>query len=669
MSCRISGFAIACLSLFSAPSLAQTTDPTSVPVEAFTRWDEFGAIKISPDGEFVAIATGKYGRSMIAFIDLKNKKLSSGVRAPEPLEIYDFHWVSPTRLIYQIAERYPGRIAPSVTGEILAINRDGRGHRQIYGYRAGEKQIGSVLKVRESSYAHPELVSLTRNDADHIIITEQPWKQFGIYWGANRDAKPRITRLNVHSGDKHDLGSAPLRSATVLVDQADQVRFALGLNDSFKLAVSWKPRPDAPWTEFELPGFREESIEPRRFSADNNSVWFTGVREGESLAALFRLDLQTRAVEKVHGFDGVEVTGVIADFANRETVGVRGYGARGMYHWLAKDDPAAKVYAALLRAFPGQNVSITSATDDGHIATVFVDSDVNTGEYYLFDTKTMRADFLRATRAWIDPRQMRPRQPIEVTARDGLKLHGYLTQPAGAGPYPLVVLPHGGPHGLRDYWEFDWESQLLASRGYAVLQLNYRGSGGYGMDFQTAGYRQWGASMQDDLTDATRWAIEQKITEADRICIFGGSYGGYAALMGAAREPDLYQCAIGYAGVYDLELMLSAGDIPDSRSGQAYIAKALGDDVTDLRSRSPVYQAQNIKAPVLLIHGEQDGRADYEHAMRMKEALEKHKKSLEWLVLSREGHGVYDEETRREVYERILAFLDKHLMKTNVAAR
>jgi dipeptidyl aminopeptidase/acylaminoacyl peptidase len=664
------GLALLGLVLAAAQAPAQTPAPASpAPIDAFTRWDEFGSIKISPDGEFVALSTGKYGRSVIAFVDLKNKKVGGGVRAPEPFEIYDYFWVSPTRIVYQIAERYPGSATPVFTGEIFAINRDGSSPEQIYGYRAGQRQLGTRLKVRESSFAHPDIVSLLREDRDNILITEQPWKQIGMYWAPNWDAKPRITRLNVYNGDKRDLGSSPLRSATVLVDQSDRVRFAIGLNDAMKLAVSWKPEPDADWTEFEVPGFREEGVEPRRFSADNNSVLFTGVRDGESLSSLYSLNLQTRAIEKVHGFDGVEVTGVVADFTDRETVGVRGYGAREQYHWLKADDPAAKLHAALQRAFKDQSVTITSASDDGQFAIVYVSSDVNPGDYYLFDTKTMRADYLRAARVWVDPRTMRPRRPFEFAARDGLKLQGYVTAPEGAGPHPLVVLPHGGPHGIRDYWEFDWEAQLLASRGYAVLQLNFRGSGGFGMDFQAVGYRQWGVSMQDDVTDATKWAIEQKIAQPDRICIFGGSYGGYAALMGAAREPDLYRCAVGYAGVYDLELMLTSADIPDSRSGQAYLVKALGTDVADLRARSPVHHAQHIKAPVLLIHGAKDWRADYEQATRMKEALQQHSKSLEWLALSREGHGVYDEATRKEVYERILAFLDKHLKSENVAAR
>jgi dipeptidyl aminopeptidase/acylaminoacyl peptidase len=227
----------------------------------------------------------------------------------------------------------------------------------------------------------------------------------------------------------------------------------------------------------------------------------------------------------------------------------------------------------------------------------------------------------------------------------------------------MILLPHGGPYGVRDGWGFDWEAQLLASRGYSVLQINFRGSDGYGIDFQTAGFREWGGLMQDDLTDATHWAIERKFAQQDRICIYGGSYGGYAALMGAVKEPKLYRCAIGVDGVYDLELVLSSADVPTSRTGRTYLADVLGGDIADLRSRSPAYNAQKIEIPVLLVHGKEDQRADYEQARRMKRALEKNRKKVEWMALSREGHSIYDEETRREVYERILKFLDANLMK------
>lgn len=642
------------------PATGTATAPGPIPLENFTKFDQFGGVKVSPDGEYYAMLTGKYGRSAVMFIEVKSKKVIGGVRAQDDCEIDEYHWISPTRLIYTEAQRQRGNVRPTPTGEIFAANRDGSGIRLLYGYRAEQRSIGTHLATRKASYASADFLGSLKKDPNHILIAEYPWRVLQNVYVYNPDAKPLISRLDVYSGEKKQLDMAPLGGASLLLDHDDNVRFAYGRDAAQKYAVAWKPQPDSDWTSFELEGFRDESIFPLRFSSDNRSVYLTGVREGEKYDALYRLDLQTQQLEKVHAFADMDVDDVITDFADREVVGVRG-GESDV--WLLKDDPTAQTYQALHRAFPNQQVSVTSTSEDGRLAVMFVRSDVNPGDYYLFDTTTKHADFLRAGRLWIEPKQMRPMEPITLKARDGLELHGYVTRPAGDGPHPMVVLPHGGPHGVHDSWGYDWEVQLLASRGYAVLQVNYRGSGGYGMDFQSAGYGEWGAKMQDDITDATRWAIEQKIAPADRICIYGISYGGFAALSGVTREPDLYRCAIGYAGVYDLPLMWESGDIPDSRSGRAYLELVLGKDVAKLRAQSPVYNVQNIKAPVLLIHGKVDGRADYEHAKRMRAALEQNHKKVEWLALGGEGHGVYDEDSRREVYERILQFLDANLMK------
>src|SRR5688572_29239018 len=648
--------------LMCATAFAQSNPQAGAsPLDHFTRHDEFGTIKISPDGRSLAMTAGRYGGSELGTFDLEKMAPLSGARAPEWKEIDEFHWVSANRLIYLIAERRSGLVVPMPTGEIFGIDRDGGRHGNIYGYRAGQQQTGTHRKVREGSYATPELVSTLRDGDDSVLIAEFPWRVGTSVAEYDPDSKPRLVRLDVYSGKTQFLGVAPLVGAHLLVDRDDQLRFANGLDHDFKLAVSWKPEPGSEWVDFELPGFRDESIVPKGFSGDNHSVYFTGVREGERFAALYRMDLQTRNIEKQFAFDDCDVTEIIRDFADVEIVGVKGYTHRPVYHWLKPQDPAAQLHQGLQRAFSGQDVTITSATEDGRLAIAFVDSDVNPGEYYLFDTKAMNASFLRAARAWIDPRQMRPKSPIQLTARDGLALRGYITRPAGEGPYPMVVLPHGGPHFVRDRWAFDPEVQLLASRGYAVLQVDFRGSGGYGMYFQAAGYREWGAKMQDDITDATRWAIQQRVAIPERICLFGSSYGGYAALMGVAREPDLYRCAVGYAGVYDLELTRKSGDISQSRSGSAFLEKTLGDDLADLRARSPVNLVQKIRAPVLLVHGKEDWRADYEQATAMKKAFEQNGKQFEWMALKGEGHGVYDEASRREVYERILSFLDRHL--------
>jgi dipeptidyl aminopeptidase/acylaminoacyl peptidase len=257
-------------------------------------------------------------------------------------------------------------------------------------------------------------------------------------------------------------------------------------------------------------------------------------------------------------------------------------------------------------------------------------------------------------------------EPIEVTVRDGLSVRSYLTLPQGqaAGDgeaLPMIVLVHGGPHGPYDTWGFDTEAQLFASQGYAVLQVNYRGSGGRGVEFMAAGYGKWGAEMQDDITDTVRYTIAEGIADPERICIYGASYGGYAAMAGAYRDPDLYQCAVGYVGVYDLPMMFKKGDIPDREAGINFLKEALGTDSDDLRARSPSHNADRIKAATMLIHGKLDERAPYAHAVAMRKALTAAGNPPEWLIENREGHGFRDHDNRVALYTKLLDFFDEHI--------
>jgi dipeptidyl aminopeptidase/acylaminoacyl peptidase len=659
---RILMAALAAMVVAAAPhSQAQGAEVPAVSVADFTRYDEFGTIKLSPDGEFLAMSAGPGGRSLLLFFNLKEMKPVHGIKARDRAEILDFDWVSPTRVIYHLAEVQPGHSYASDTGEIGAVERDGSRHQLIYGYRAGESTADTRLARRQSSYATPDVVSFLRGDGQNILITEQPWRLLGNTWRVNLDAVPKITQLNVYTGRKRDVGVAPLASAQVLVDRRDEVRFAVGYNTLGRFTSSWRPQPGADWQAFEFSGFREASVLPWAFTPDETGVLFSGAPEGRSIDGLYRLDLETRTVEEVYAHPQFDVERPIWDAQRNVVIGVRVYADKPEYHWLLPDHPQVRLYRALQRAFAGQVAEVTSVTDDGRLAVVFVWSDVNPGEYYLFDARTMNAEFIRAARAWIDPGEMRPKEPVRIEARDGLVLNGYLTQPRAAGPHPMVVLPHGGPHGIRDHWMFDAEAQLLATRGYAVLQVNFRGSSGYGHDFRVAGYREWGGKVQDDIADATRWAIREGLASENRVCIFGSSFGAYSALMGAVREPGLYRCVIGHAGVYDLELMHSSADIPRSRRGRAYLDEVLGRDLARLRAQSPVHNADRIAAPVLLIHGTADWRADFQHAQRMKQALDKADRPYEWLALKGEGHGIYDERVREQVYTRILAFLQQHL--------
>jgi dipeptidyl aminopeptidase/acylaminoacyl peptidase len=255
-------------------------------------------------------------------------------------------------------------------------------------------------------------------------------------------------------------------------------------------------------------------------------------------------------------------------------------------------------------------------------------------------------------------------EPVKFAARDGLSLHGYLTRPPGREAnknLPMVVLVHGGPYGVYDDWSYHSDVQILASRGYTVLQVNFRGSGGYGGKFRDAGWREWGRKMQDDVTDATHWAITQGYADPQRICIFGASYGGYAALEGAVREPDLYRCAIGYVGIYDLRMMYKRGDIPQSTFGKNYLKRAIGEDNDELYDRSPIAHLDRLKAKVMLIVGGSDSRVPEEQGKQLHAALHARGIEHDWLYQRNEAHGFYNEAHTVELYEKLLGFLDRQI--------
>jgi dipeptidyl aminopeptidase/acylaminoacyl peptidase len=327
-----------------------------------------------------------------------------------------------------------------------------------------------------------------------------------------------------------------------------------------------------------------------------------------------------------------------------------------------QDAPEAAMLASLQEAFPGEAVRITSTTWDGSKAVVYVYSDTDPGQYYLYDIKAQKVEFMFAERPDIKPEDMAEMKPVTFKARDGLVVHGYLTLPKGAQKnLPLIIHPHGGPFGIRDEWGFDPEVQFFAYHGYAVLQVEYRGSGGYGRAFQQAGYRQWGGKMQDDLTDATHWAIDQGIADPKRICISGASYGGYASLEGVVKEPDLYRCAVGYAGVYDLVMMRHEAGYVVGQLLAPFMHTTLGDDEDVLRQYSPYLHVDKIKAALFLAHGGADHTVDIDHADELRDALDKIHKPYEWVYYRNEGHGFYTLDHKVDVYTRMLAFFGKNI--------
>jgi dipeptidyl aminopeptidase/acylaminoacyl peptidase len=325
------------------------------------------------------------------------------------------------------------------------------------------------------------------------------------------------------------------------------------------------------------------------------------------------------------------------------------------------DDNSATIHKALSEQFPDLLIRFAAMSEDGSRVLVQADSDRDPGLYALFTLNPVSFTPLFKPAAWIDPAQMAPRVPIRFAASDGQTLDGYLTLPAKGSKLPLVLLPHGGPIGVRDGWDFDPWPQFLASRGYAVLQVNYRGSSGRGPDFQHAGYRQFATGIQQDLLDGVHWAIAQGYADKDKVCVFGASFGGYSALMAPIRAPQAFKCAIDYAGVSDYAIELADSDTQRTERGRSYLALAVGTDDAAIKAVSPIDHLDQFNVPVLIVHGEKDPRVPVKNATELRHALDQAGKPYEWLLKPDELHGFYSEADNTELLERMQAFLDKYL--------
>jgi dipeptidyl aminopeptidase/acylaminoacyl peptidase len=544
--------------------------------------------------------------------------------------------------------------APVPTGEIFGVDADGGQNDALFGYRVATRE-GTHLNVAKREQASAYVVSELREDDDKVIIAVRTWNDGG------EPTMPELRRMNVRDGKTVPLFTSPLREPSgFLADNHGNVRFAYGEDANGSWQVFYRGVDAKSWES--LPN--EQRAYPVEFSRDDATVYWACAKEG-AVGALCTWSPKERKLVPVWSDKAVAMDDLVYSLDGLDVVGVRSMPGRVSVGLLDKKSDAIQLLSALMPQFPGDDVRIISTTHDGKKAVLLVASDVNPGEYHLYDAATKKLNFLMQRWPGLKPEQLAPMEPIELKARDGIALRGYLTRPPGkaeAKNLPMVVLVHGGPYGVHDDWNFNSETQLLASRGYAVLQVNFRGSGGRNHEFEVAGYLEWGGKMQDDVTDATRWAVEQGIADAKRLCIYGASYGGYAALEGATKEPDLYRCAIGDAGVYDLRAFAHGGtDFAKSTSGDNYLERVLGKDDAVLSQRSPVANAEKIKAKVMLIVGGADKRVPPEQGMGLHMALDKLKVAHEYLYERTEGHGYYDEAHRVAMYEKLLQFLDKNI--------
>lgn len=634
------------LMLFSAVLMVQTVpafsaDAAPVPTEAFFRRPLYTSVTISPDGKTLALVgpvKGDDTQTQLDFVDLQASSVKAHYVLKDQQQVLNIWWFGPDSVAFSTVIRTGSFDYPFRTGLLYQANVEGNHVDQF-----GE---GTVLDV-------------PRDHPGHVV--------FGGYGGA--------VVMDLSDFHKHhrirDLGSP--ENTWVTMDNSENIRLAQGYNVKTadpKFFSHPQGTKTLDWTDvasFVKDEERYSAFGPVQFTADDKQFYYQGATPDGTLG-LYLVDPETLKKTLLYSDPGFDIDYSYSstdwfDSIDGKTLVAFQYQAE-LPQWIVvkKDAPEAAWLTALQEAFPGEAVRITSTTWDGSKAVVYVYSDTDPGQYFLYDTKAQKVQFMFAVRPDIKPDDMAEMKPVTFKSRDGLTIHGYLTLPKGGQKnLPLVIHPHGGPFGFRDEWGFDPEVQFLAYHGYAVLQVEYRGSGGYGTSFQEAGYRQWGGKMQDDLTDATRWVIDQGIADPKRVCIYGASYGGYAALEGVTKEPDLYRCAVGYAGVYDLVKLRAEAGYIFGRILKPFMVTTLGDDDETLKQFSPYLHVDKIKAQLFLAHGGADYTVDISHADELRDALHKINKPFDWVYYPKEGHGFYALDHKVDVYTKMLAFFDRNI--------
>lgn len=428
-------------------------------------------------------------------------------------------------------------------------------------------------------------------------------------------------------------------------------------SDDTRVTHWYRESANHPWEKLASFAYLDDVWEPVAFSKDDKSL-IVSSRQGRDTFAYFRYDLKERKLGEMMA--GHPTQDIFADFESTEVDAkyVLTNGIKTEIKWF--DAMGDALQRGVDLALPDR-INLLQGNPEKQVL-IFSYSDRDPGRWFVLDVASGALRLVTSRKPEIDVEKMRPKQIVEYKARDGLSIPAYLTAPVDAGPGPAVIFIHGGP-AVRDSWDWDPEVQMLASRGYTVFQPQFRGSGGFGKRYVEAGYGQWGAAMQDDITDGVRWLVEHGHADPARICIYGASYGGYAALWGLAKTPALYRCGASFAGVSDLQYMLKDdSDTNASATGRLQLNRMFGTSAARkqvLDDVSPLKSAAQFRVPVLIAHGEWDKRVPIEHSEKMVQALKDSEKEVEWLVLREEGHGIFHEDNQERFYQALFKLFDR----------
>lgn len=643
-------------------SLAASAAPPELAlpaIQSFFQNATFSAATLSPNARFVAIrVANKDSRARLAVLDLASMQ-STVVAYFDDADIGNFSWVNDQRLVFDLRDLQQAPGDRSGAPGLYAVNRDGSKFKQLVDrFRVFVKAGGRGRELLPWNTFLQQ--SIGDQDSDDVYVAQPEAYQKSHVDYVN------LQRLNTLSGTISAIDT-PVHSLRWLMDAQGTPKITVTYEKNLE-AIHYKVPGSEQWKKLlEFDSLRGDNVNPVYFGAEN--TLYVRANHGKDKASIYTYDLEKNQLNDKPLVSSLDYD-IDADFitSKGKMLGVRYQIDAEVTQWFdAKMQSTQNAVDALLPSTSNQ-ISVAYRAETPFVI-VKAYSDIQPNLFFLFNTDSNTLLKLGSANADINPRQMAYKDMLRYPARDGLTIPAYLTLPRNAGKknLPMVVLVHGGPYLRGGHWNWDADAQFLASRGYAVLEPEFRGSTGFGARHFKAGWKQWGLAMQNDIADGTKWAIQQGIADPKRICIAGASYGGYATLMGLINDPELYRCGIDWVGVTDIQLMYDVdwSDMSDQwkRYGMPLL---IGDQIKDaaqLKATSPLENAAKIKQPLLLAYGSNDQRVPLIHGEKFYQAVKKDNTQVEWVVYDKEGHGWSLQKNRVDFWSRVEKFLQTNLGK------
>ena len=613
--------------MLSAPEPSEHRTPPLIPLRDFFRNPETTAYQISPSGESIAFLRPFESRLNVWVQSVKGGE-SRRITGVTERDITSYFWKTDAYILFSQDS------GGDENFHIFSADPNGNHIRDL------TPLPGVQARLVDDLHDHPNELIVALNQRNREI--------FDVY------------RLNVQTGELACIAENPGNIDHWLTDHEGNIRVAT-TTDGVNTSLLYRDSPEETWKKVLTTSFRE-SFSPQFFTFDNRRLY--GVSNlGRDKSAAIELDLDTgREVQVLAENSQVDISAL--SYSRKRKVLTLATFTRWKTERIFFDQTTETLYQELERRLPGYEVGVISANDDETIFVVRTFSDRSLGAFYLYDSPSGDLTKLADRAPWLPEDQLSEMKPIEYQAQDGLTIHGYLTLPQGREPkdLPVVINPHGGPWH-RDSWTFIPEVQFLANRGVAVMQMNFRGSTGYGRKFWEAGFKEWGGKMQDDITDGVHWLIRRGIADPERVAIYGASYGGYAVLEGLVKTPDLYAAGVDYVGVSNLFTFFKT--IPPYWAPYLEMMyEMVGHPEKDkdwFQEHSPALNADKIVKPLLVAQGAKDPRVNINESNQIVEALRKRGVEVVYIVKENEGHGFQNEENRFDFYEAMEKFLNTHL--------